>query len=191
MTKSGSPKLASSSRRRADEHRVHDEIRRAEAREFLARRANEHRVHEERVIRPRADDADLDAILRIPAREAVETIEPLACVEVVEGALAVDLERVFVERDVDRPPPDVLLRGGMFDDALVFGRAASLHAGVGDKRAVLRNARVFLEANRVLVERAWRKVVMDLRYGQSVGGQVERFSCHVHCRCDPRPRRRS
>ena len=71
MTKSGSPKLASSSLRRADQHGV----------------------HEERVIRPRADDADLDAILRVPAGEAVEAIEPLARVQIVERALAVDLQR--------------------------------------------------------------------------------------------------
>ena len=70
---------------------VDHEVGLAEARQFLLRRADEHGVHEQRVIRPRADDADLDAILRIPAGEAVEAIEPLARVEIVERALAVDL----------------------------------------------------------------------------------------------------
>ena len=140
----------------------------AEAREFLLRRADEHGVHEERVIRPRADDADLDAILRIPAGEAVEAIEPLARVEIVERALAVDLEGVLVARDVHRPPPDVVLRGGMLDDALVLRRAAGLRAGVGDERAVLRDARVFLETNRVLVERARREVVVNFGDGEAV-----------------------
>ena len=159
MTKSGVPKLASSSLRRADEHRV----------------------HEKRVIRPRADDADLDAILRIPAGEAVETVEPLACVEVVERALAVDRERVLVERDVHRPPPDVVLRCGILDDALVLRRAAGLHAGVGDERAVLGDARVLLEADRVLVERARREVVVDLGDGEAVSGEVEGCrSCRAH-----------
>ena len=71
-----------------------DELRLAETCQFLLRGADEHGVHEERVIRPRADDADLDAILRIPAREAVEAIKPLPRVEIIEGALAVDCEGV-------------------------------------------------------------------------------------------------
>ena len=67
-------------------------------------------MHEQRVVGPRADDADLDAILRVPAGEAVEAIEPVARVEVVDRALAVDGERLGVARDVDRPPPDVAFR---------------------------------------------------------------------------------
>ena len=152
----------------------------AEAREFLLRRADQHGVHEERVIRPRADDADLDAILRVPAGEAVEAVEPLAGVEVIERALAVDLEGVRVARDVHRAPPDVVLRVGMLDDALVLGRAAGLGAGVGDERAVLRDARVFLEADRVLVERARREVVVDFGDGEAVGGEVEGGGCRAH-----------
>ena len=145
----------------------------AEARELLLRRADEHGVHEERVIRPRADDADLDAIARIPAREAVEAIEPLARVEVVERALAVDLEGVRVARDVDRAPPDVVLRVGMLDDALVLRRAAGLRAGVSDERAVLRDARVFLEPDRVLVERTRRQVAVNLAHIEFVGLKIE------------------
>src|SRR6266496_6125380 len=44
---------------------VDDEIGRAKAGEFLLRWTDEHRVHEERVIRPRADHAYLDAMLRV------------------------------------------------------------------------------------------------------------------------------
>ena len=89
---------------------VDDEIGLAEAGQFFARRADEHRVHEERVIGPRANDADLDAVFRIPAGEAVEAIKPLARVQIVKGALTVDLKRVLVARDIDRSPPDVALR---------------------------------------------------------------------------------
>ncbi len=159
MTKSGSPK----------------------GREFLARRADQHGVHEQGVIRPRADDADLDAVLGIPAGEAVEAIEPLARVEVVERALAVDLEGVLVERNVHRSPPDVVLGFGVLDDALVLRRAAGLRAGVGDEGAVLRDARILLEANRVLVERAGRKIVVDLGDCETVDRKVRRCgSCRVH-----------
>jgi hypothetical protein len=78
-------------------------------------------VHEKRVIWPRTDDADLDAILWVPTREAVETVESLACVEVIERALAVDLEGVLVEGDINRPPPNIVLRGGILTTRLSFG----------------------------------------------------------------------
>ena len=50
----------------------------------------------------------------------------------------------------------------MPDDALVLGRAACLDAGIGDERSVFGDAGVFFVANRVLVQRAGRKVVMDI-----------------------------
>src|SRR4029077_18605491 len=130
-----------------------DELRLTETCEFLFRRTDEHGAHEERVIWPRADDADLDAVFRVPAGEAVEAIKALLRVEIIESALAVDSEGVIIAGDVHRPPPDVALRVGMLDHTLVFGRASGLDAGVGDQRAILRDARVFLETNRVLVER--------------------------------------
>jgi len=84
---------------------VDDEVGRAEVRTFIVCRADEHRVHEEGVIRQRADDADLHAILRIPSGETIDAIEPLARVEVIDSALAVDFENVLVARDVHGPPP--------------------------------------------------------------------------------------
>src|SRR4249919_1320114 len=132
------------------------------------RRTNEHGVHEERVIWPRANDANLDAMFRIPACEAVETIKPLARVEIVKRALAIDLERALVARNIHRSPPDVVFRSGMLDYALVLWRTPRLNSGVGDERAVLRDARVFLVTNRVLVERARRKVAVNLRNSEAV-----------------------
>src|SRR6476620_7603993 len=128
----------------------------------------EHCVHEERVIRPGADDVNLDAVLLIPAGEAVETIEPLARVEIVKRALAIDLERALAARDIHQSPPDVFFRSGMLDHALVFWRTPRLYAGIGDERAVLRDARVFLVTNRVLVERARRKVAVNLGNSEAV-----------------------
>jgi hypothetical protein len=47
-------------------------------------------VHEEGVIRARADDAHLDAVLRVPAGEAVEAVEPLTRIEIIMGAQCLD-----------------------------------------------------------------------------------------------------
>ena len=68
MTKSGVPKLASSS----------------------LRRANQHGVHEKRVIWPRTNHPHLDPILRVPTGETIEAIKPLAGIEVIQRALAID-----------------------------------------------------------------------------------------------------
>ena len=57
------------------------------------RRADQHVVHEQRVIRPRADRRGPSARLcRIPAGEAVDDVQLLPRVEVVDGPLAIDLE---------------------------------------------------------------------------------------------------
>ena len=148
------------------------------------RRTDEHGVHEERVIRPRADDANLDAMFRIPACEAVETIKPLARVEIVKRALAIDLERALVARNIHRSPPDVVFRSGMLDHALVLWRTPRLDSGVGNKRAVLRDTRVFLVTNGVLVERARRKVAVNLGNSEAVlvkskRDRIRRIHCHV------------
>ena len=97
-----------------------------------------------------------------PAKPS-KTVEPLARVEVVEGALAVDREGLRVAGDVHRSPPDVLLRNaGCLTTRLSLGDAAGLRAGVGHQRAVLGDARVLLVADGVFVERARRKIAMDL-----------------------------
>ena len=66
-------------------------------------------MDEKRVIRPRTDDTDLDPILWVPPGESVETIEALAAVKVIAGALAVNRKCAWIERDVDRPPPNLVL----------------------------------------------------------------------------------
>jgi hypothetical protein len=75
--------------------------------------------------------------------------------------------------NVNRTPPDVLFRSGIFDDPFVFGGAAGFDAGVGDERAVVGDAGVFLVTNGVLVERAHREVAVNLRNRQSILLKVE------------------
>jgi hypothetical protein len=81
----------------------------AEAGQLVGGGADEHVAHKEGVVGAAADDADLDAVLGIPAREAVHDVEALAGAEVVDGALAVDEEAVLGLGDVDGAPPDLAL----------------------------------------------------------------------------------
>jgi hypothetical protein len=52
------------------------------------------------MIGSRANDTDLDAIFRVPTREAVETIKALTAVEIVAGTLAVDGKYLRLKRNV-------------------------------------------------------------------------------------------
>lgn len=112
---------------------VDDEVGLSEVGELLGGGTDKHVVHEESVVGARGDDADLDAVLGVPAGETVEDVDVLTGVEVVDGTLTVDLEGVLVEGNVDRAPPDVVLGGLLVDDTLVLGRTAGLLAGEVDQ----------------------------------------------------------
>jgi hypothetical protein len=129
-----------------------DEVRFTKVRKLLVSWSDEHGVHEKRVIWPRADDPDLDLVIGIPAGEAIKAVKPLAGVEVIAGALAIDGERMWLERDVDGPPPDFVFGNLMLDHPLVLGRAARLNARVRYQSPVVGNARFFLVADRVFVK---------------------------------------
>lgn len=58
--------------------------------EFLLGRADQHVAHEEGVISARADDAHADPVALIPACKAVDDVDAIPGVEVVDGTLAVD-----------------------------------------------------------------------------------------------------
>lgn len=118
------------------------------------------------MISTRGDDPDLDPVLGVPARKPVKDVDILAGVEVVDGPLAVDLERVLavefssdasrmakdsLHLDVDGAPPDIILAGLLVDDALVFGRTAGLLAREVDQGPVGRDDRALVE-DRVLVQ---------------------------------------
>jgi hypothetical protein len=59
---------------------------------------------------------------------------------------------VRIERDIDRAPPDIVLRRALFDDAFVFGRTPGLDAGICDERTVLSNMGIFLMNDGMFVE---------------------------------------
>lgn len=58
--------------------------------QLLPRRANEHVTHEQRVVGSGADNAHIDPVTVIPACEAIDDIDPISGVEIVDGTFAVD-----------------------------------------------------------------------------------------------------
>ena len=120
--------------------------------ELLLGGADEHIVHEESVVGSCADHSDLDAVLGIPlenetelsshirrnrtkthAGEAIEDVDEVTGVQVVDCTFAVDFKRVFVHFDVDWTPPDVILARFFEDDTLVLRTATGLLAGKVDE----------------------------------------------------------
>lgn len=61
-----------------------------EALEFLGRGADKHVAHEESMVGTGADNADIDAVAFIPSSEAVDNVDAISGVEVVDGAFSVD-----------------------------------------------------------------------------------------------------
>eukprot|EP00967_Tisochrysis_lutea_P157851 scaffold321349_cov30-Tisochrysis_lutea.AAC.2 len=101
-------------------------------------RHHEHVAHEEGVVGEGTDNADADAVARVPARVSVDHINPVLGVEVVDGSLSVDHVRLLRQLDVDSPPPDVVDRSRLLDDALVLGRAARLGSRADHQSARVR-----------------------------------------------------
>ena len=126
-------------------------------------------MHEQGVVGPFADHADLDLVFRIPAGEGIDAVQAGACVEIVDGAFAVDLEREFVQREVDRTPPDIIFRGGMADDSLVFGRASGFLARVGNQRSHVRDTGAGFVPDGLFVEGGRRGVLKNVADSDSVG----------------------
>ena len=98
---------------------VNGDVRLTKVCEFFFGRVDKHDLHEEGMIGAGADDADFDAVSRVPSCVGVYDVKLLVGVEVILGALTVDLKGVFIDRDIDITPPDVIFRRGVFCDALV------------------------------------------------------------------------
>jgi len=59
----------------------------------------------------RADDANLDAVLLVPAGIAVDDVDAIPGVEVVDGTLAVDLPDLFTQTRVSAGTAEGLRQG--------------------------------------------------------------------------------
>src|SRR4029077_8876653 len=111
-----------------------------------------------------------------------ETINPVADIEIVAGALAVDGKGLGCDRNIDRAPPDISFGVGMLYDSLVLGRAAGFGSGIGDQRAVLGDAGVLLVADGVLVVRAGGEIAVGFRHRNAVVLKVK-WSSHSIILC--------
>ena len=115
-------------------------IRLAEICQFLLRRTNQHVPHEQRMVGTPANNADLQPMLRIPRRIAVNAIDVIPPrVQRDDGGVLQDREGLLADGDVDVPPPDVILGNGVLNDALVLRAAPSFLAGVGNQGPVVRD----------------------------------------------------
>ncbi len=92
---------------------VVDGIVGVEVLELLTGRADQHVAHEEGVVGARADDADLDAVLLVPAGIAIDDVDAVAGVEVIDGTFAVDFP------DLRRA---IMLVAGFVDENMRIGR---------------------------------------------------------------------
>lgn len=125
--------------------------------------ADEHVVHEQAVVGAAGDHADLDAVGGVPPGEAVEHVQLVLGVQVVDGALAVDQEGVFAQLDVDGAPPHVLAGALLLHDALVLGAAPRLGARAHHQRARVGNEGPRLVLERLLVQDGDRRVAQHHR----------------------------
>ena len=78
-------------------------------------------MHKKCVIRSRTNHTDLNAVLWIPPSKTIEAVKTVADVEVVKSTLANRPVRLWIERNVCRPPPDLFFGGGILDNAFVLG----------------------------------------------------------------------
>lgn len=70
---------------------VVDSVVGVEVLELLARGSDKHVSHEEGMIGAGADDTDADAVLLVPAGEAIDDVDAVSGVEIIDSTLTVDL----------------------------------------------------------------------------------------------------
>src|SRR5581483_4087866 len=115
---------------------VEDERVGLEALQLGRARLDEHRPREQGVVRPIGDHADGHAVRRVGPGVRVDDVD-VARVQVRDELRAQPVEVLLVERLVDRPPPDALLRFRLPHDELVLGRAPREAPRVDDERTAL------------------------------------------------------
>ena len=135
-----------------DGGRVQHERFRLVPTELLLGRIDEERLREQRVPRAVGDDPERQAVRGIGAGERIDDIDVLL-VEVGDDLRTQPLEAVFLDRLVDRSPPEPIFGAGLAHDELVERRAAGVLAGVDDERPALGKLRLAAQQRMAVQQR--------------------------------------
>mmetsp|Transcript_25265 Transcript_25265/g.80303 ORF Transcript_25265/g.80303 Transcript_25265/m.80303 type:complete len:275 (+) Transcript_25265:457-1281(+) len=130
-------------------------------------RRHKHILHEECVVGARRYHADGNAVVLVPAPKTINHIEPLLQVQVIHSALTIRQKGRVLQFHVHLAPPNVV-RGRLLEDyALVQGRPARLLAALDGNGAGGDDGTSGFVLQRLLVEDARRRVVVDLLHVQA------------------------
>ena len=58
--------------------------------EIFSFRSDEHVSHEKSVVGASTHNSNLDLILLVPSRKAVDDVDPVSCIKVIDGAFSID-----------------------------------------------------------------------------------------------------
>lgn len=61
-------------------------------------RSDEHVAHEESMVGTSTDNPDSDAVLLVPSCEAVDDIDAVSCVQVINSSLSVDFPDLIIDK---------------------------------------------------------------------------------------------
>ena len=142
--------------------------------EFFFGGAHEHVVHEQCVVRAGTNDADGQAITRVPTCPTVDHINALAALQVVDCEGAVFFKRIRGQGHIDVAPPDLVVAIRVVDDALVLGTAARLCKRVGDQCSVGGNEAAVIRET-VFIQLCGREVAVDFLRRNPVLAEVDRL----------------
>lgn len=88
--------------------------------QLFARGPNKHVPHEEGVVGTGADDPHADAVSFIPAGEAIDNVDAIASIQVVDGSFSVDLPDLWSNRTCQHSFITFLRFAAMFARLLCF-----------------------------------------------------------------------
>jgi len=88
---------------------VVDDIVGVEVRMLLSTGADKHIPHEQGMVSTGTDDANADSVALIPASEAVDDIDAIPSVQVINSTLSVDSPDLWAHGLVNGSPPNIIL----------------------------------------------------------------------------------
>ena len=109
-----------------------------------------------------ANDSNFGAVLWIPTSVCIHNVQMIPSIEIVNCTLAIDLENVVINIDVDRTPPNIIFGVLVADNSFVRRRTSSLGTGIRNQGSRIRDDGAFIKKNGFLVKSCWRKVASNI-----------------------------